>query len=72
MEYLEKQHETALIQRTFHRKEEYMEPATVITMQGTSLKWMSVKDMVHYADVRSRWWEQVAALVDELSGRPIM
>lgn len=50
------------------------ESAAVITIQGTSLRWVPVQEMVKHADMKNRrgkemWWAYVKDLVEALSGR---
>ena len=48
--------------------------AAVITIQGSSLRWVPVQEMVKHADMKNRrgkemWWADIKDLVEALSGR---
>lgn len=50
------------------------ESAAVITIQGSSLKWVPVQEMVKHADMKNRrgkamWWGDVKDWVEALAGR---
>lgn len=49
--------------------------AAMITIQGTSVKFASVQDVVQYADMKNRralnsWWRPYKDLAEELGGLP--
>ena len=51
------------------------ECAAVITIQGSSLKWVPVQEMVQQADMKNRrgksaWWSDVIQLTEDLAGKP--
>jgi 6-phosphofructokinase 1 len=53
----------------------YGECAAVITVQGTAIKWVPVKEMIEQADMKNRrgksaFWEDFKGLVEALVGRP--
>ncbi|KAH7907937.1 phosphofructokinase-domain-containing protein [Hygrophoropsis aurantiaca] len=48
--------------------------AAVITIQGSSIIWVPVRDMVEHADMANRrgktvWWDEIRGLVNDLVGR---
>ena len=48
--------------------------AAVITIQGSAVKWVPVKEMVEHADMVNRrgketWWKGIPTLVEALAGR---
>ena len=50
------------------------ESAAVITIQGSALKWVPVREMLEHADTESRrgvetWWAEIPALVEAMVGR---
>jgi 6-phosphofructokinase 1 len=51
------------------------ESAAVITIQGRTVKWVAVRDMVEQADMKNRrgktaWWDDIKRLVEALVARP--
>ena len=49
--------------------------AAIITIQGTSVQWVPVQDMVEHADMKNRrgktaWWDGHRELVEALVARP--
>lgn len=74
MSFIEKHHEQLLKQQT-RTKQAPPESAAVITVQGSSVQWVSVQDMAEHADMQNRrpksaWWEQHHDLVEALVARP--
>lgn len=74
MSFLEKHHEQLLKQQA-RSKQAPPESAAVITIQGTSVQWVSVQDMVDHADMKNRrgktaWWADMHQLVEALVARP--
>jgi len=74
MAFIEKHHE--LIHKQ-HSKGKHAGPETaaVITIQGSSIKWVPVQEMVQHADMKNRrgkdaWWGGVKELVEALVGLP--
>ncbi|KIL67557.1 hypothetical protein M378DRAFT_185625 [Amanita muscaria Koide BX008] len=50
------------------------ESAAVITIQGSAVKWVPVKEMLAHADTKNRrgketWWSEIPELVEALAGR---
>ncbi|KAI0749787.1 6-phosphofructokinase [Daedaleopsis nitida] len=74
MAFIEKHHEQLLKQPT-RTKQAPPESAAVITIQGTSVQWVPVQEMVEHADMKNRrgkhaWWEEFRELVEALVARP--
>ncbi|TFK92649.1 6-phosphofructokinase [Polyporus arcularius HHB13444] len=74
MNFVEKHHEQLLKQQS-RSKQAPPESAAIITVQGTSVEWVPVQDMVEHADMKNRrgkkaWWEGHRELVEALVGRP--
>ncbi|TBU48824.1 6-phosphofructokinase [Dichomitus squalens] len=74
MSFIEQQHQLLLKQQS-RTKQAPPESAAVITIQGTSVKWVPVQEMVEHADMKNRrgkhtWWEQHTELVEALVARP--
>lgn len=74
MVFIEKHHEALLKQ---HPKVRHAGPETaaVITIQGSTIKWVPVQEMVKHADMANRrgkhvWWEGMKELVEALVGLP--
>ncbi|KAA1467507.1 6-phosphofructokinase [Dentipellis sp. KUC8613] len=74
MSFLEKHNE---ILRKHHQRSKVItgESAAVITIQGSSVKWVPVEEMVAHADMKNRrgthtWWEGAKDLVEKLVARP--
>lgn len=72
MTFLEEGHETISGKKT---RQAPPETAAVITIQGNSLKWVPVNEMVKHADMENRrgksnWWAGIKDLVEQLSGKP--
>lgn len=74
MAFIEKQHE--LIQKQPGKvKVAGGETAAVITIQGSTIKWVPVQEMVEHADMKNRrgkkaWWADLKGLVESLAGLP--
>ena len=73
MAFVEKHHELLLKQQS-RSKQAPPESAAVITIQGTSVQWVPVQDMVEHADMENRrgkttWWEGYKELAETLGGR---
>ena len=73
MAFLE-EHHAALQAQPPKVRQAPSESAAVITIQGTSLRWVPVQEMVKHADMKNRrgkemWWAYVKDLVEALSGR---
>ncbi|EIW57587.1 6-phosphofructokinase [Trametes versicolor FP-101664 SS1] len=74
MAFIERHHQELLKQQT-RTKQASPESAAVITIQGTSVQWVAVQDMVEHADMKNRrgkhsWWEGQRELVEALVARP--
>ncbi len=74
MNFIEKHHEQLLKQQS-RTKQAPPESAAVITIQGTSVQWVPVQDMVAHADMKNRrglhaWWDDFHELVEALVARP--
>jgi 6-phosphofructokinase 1 len=70
MAFIEKQHE--IIQK---HKIAGPQSAAVITIQGSSILWVPVLEMVPQADFKNRkgkklWWLELKELQEQLAGRP--
>ena len=73
MAFIEKQHEILSEQSKTRTAEP--ESAAVITIQGSSIKWVPVLEMAQQADMvnrrgKSAWWHDFAPLVETLAGKP--
>lgn len=74
MTFIEKQHD--IIQKqTGKNKHAGSESAAIITIQGSSIKWVPVKEMLEHADIKNRrgktqWWSGYKGLVESLAGLP--
>ena len=73
MAFIEKHHEL-LLKQHMRTKQAPPESAAVITIQGTSVQWVPVQDMVEHADMKNRrgkktWWEELIPMVRMLGGR---
>lgn len=49
--------------------------AAIITIQGSSIKWVPVKEMLEHADLKNRrgktqWWTEYKGLAEALAGLP--
>lgn len=71
MTFLEQGHEELSRQKT---RQAPPEMAAVITIQGTTLKWVPVEEMVRHADMGNRrgktnWWAGIKDLVEQLAGK---
>ncbi|EGO24314.1 hypothetical protein SERLADRAFT_361445 [Serpula lacrymans var. lacrymans S7.9] len=74
MAFLERYHDE-LQKQPSKVKQAEPESAAVITIQGSTIKWVPVKDMVQHADMKNRrgktaWWGDIKDLVEALVGRP--
>ncbi|KAL7279222.1 hypothetical protein ACG7TL_007062 [Trametes sanguinea] len=74
MAFLERHHQE-LLKQPAKSKQASPESAAVITIQGTSVKWVQVQDMVEHADMKNRrgkhsWWDNYRELVEALVARP--
>ncbi|KAI0787640.1 6-phosphofructokinase [Fomes fomentarius] len=74
MNFIEMHHEQLLKQQS-RTKQAPPESAAVITIQGTSVQWVPVQDMVVHADMKNRrglhaWWDNFHQLVEALVARP--
>lgn len=74
MAFIEKQSES-IARMAPKARISYGESAAVITIQGTTVSWVAVKDMVGQADMKNRrgknaWWEEHKILVEALAARP--
>ncbi|KIK63134.1 hypothetical protein GYMLUDRAFT_84111 [Collybiopsis luxurians FD-317 M1] len=74
MAFIEREHVKLLSQpsRTRHATPD---SAAIITIQSSSLKWVSVQEMVAHADMENRrgknpWWSGLKELAETLAGRP--
>lgn len=72
MAFIEKHHE-AIHSQTSKVKQAPPESAAVITIQGSSIKWVPVQEMVQHADMKNRrgkvaWWGGIKELVEDLVG----
>jgi 6-phosphofructokinase 1 len=76
MAFIEKHHD--IIHQQRHKpRHASPESASVITIQGSSIIWVPVRDMVQHADMKNRrgkhaWWEaaKIKDLVEALVGYP--
>jgi 6-phosphofructokinase 1 len=74
MDFIEKHHESIHNQRA-KVKHAGPETAAVITIQGSTIKWVPVQEMVQHADMKNRrgkhaWWGDYKDLVEALVGVP--
>ncbi|OSX57768.1 hypothetical protein POSPLADRAFT_1185736 [Postia placenta MAD-698-R-SB12] len=74
MAFMEKHHQELLRQSPRARQASY-ESAAVITIQGSTVKWVPVQEMVAHADMQNRRgkdapWEKYQDLVEQLVARP--
>lgn len=74
MAFIEKQHEAIHSQQS-KVKQAGPETAAVITIQGSTVKWVPVQEMVKHADMKNRrgknaWWGGIKELVEALVGLP--
>ncbi|KAH9945161.1 6-phosphofructokinase [Epithele typhae] len=74
MAFMEEHHQAIQKQHT-RSKQAPPESAAVITIQGTSVTWVPVTDMVEHADMKNRrgthaWWDQHQELVEAMVARP--
>lgn len=74
MSFIEHHHEQ-LLKQSGRTKQASAESASIITIQGTSVQWVSVQDMVEHADMKNRrgknaWWDGYRELVEALVARP--
>ncbi|OSD06602.1 6-phosphofructokinase [Trametes coccinea BRFM310] len=74
MAFLERHHQE-LLKQSAKSKQASPESAAVITIQGTSVKWVQVQDIVEHADMKNRrgkhsWWDNYRELVEALVARP--
>ncbi|KAH9838257.1 6-phosphofructokinase [Rhodofomes roseus] len=72
MSFVEEHHQALL--RQHGKKHAPPESAAVITIQGTTIKWVPVTEMVAHADMQNRrgkhaWWEPYQDLVETLVAR---
>lgn len=72
MAFIEKHHE-AINNQSSKVKQAPPESAAVITIQGSTIKWVPVQDMVQHADMKNRrgrvaWWNGIKDLVEDLVG----
>ena len=64
-----------LLKQPSRTKQAPPESAAIITIQGTSVQWVPVQEMVKHADMKNRrgthsWWEEHTQLVEALVARP--
>ena len=74
MSFIEQHHEQ-LPKQPSRTKQAPPESAAIITIQGTSVQWVPVQEMVKHADMKNRrgthsWWEEHTQLVEALVARP--
>ena len=74
MAFIERQHELLRKQPAKSRVARG-ESAAVITIQGSSVQWVPVQEMVAHADMKNRrgkhtWWEGMKGTVESLVARP--
>lgn len=74
MSFIEQHHQQLLKQQS-RSKQAPPESAAIITIQGTSVQWVPVQDMVEHADMKNRrgktaWWDGHRELVEALVARP--
>ncbi|KZT73003.1 6-phosphofructokinase [Daedalea quercina L-15889] len=72
MSFMEEHHQALL--RQHGRKQAPPESAAVVTIQGSSVKWVPVTEMVKHADMQNRrgkevWWAPYTELVETLVAR---
>ncbi|KAI0309918.1 phosphofructokinase domain-containing protein [Amylostereum chailletii] len=74
MAFIEEQH-GVLEKQSPRARQAGAESAAVITIQGSSVQWVPVQEMVGHADMKNRrgkhaWWEGVKELIESLVARP--
>lgn len=74
MTFIEKQHEI-IHKQTTKNKHAAPDSAAIITIQGSSIKWVPVQEMLEHADIKNRrgktqWWSELKDLVESLAGLP--
>jgi len=74
MAFIEKHHGELIKQNTKSRQAP-PESAAVIAVQGTTIKWVPVQEIVPHADMQNRrgkdaWWESYHELVEAMVARP--
>ena len=72
MAFIEKHH-AAIHNQSSKMKQAPPESAAVITIQGSTIKWVPVQEMVQHADMKNRrgkvaWWGGIKDLVEDLVG----
>ena len=73
MAYMEKHH-AELLKQDGRMKQAAPESAAVITIQGSTVKWVPVQEMVPHADMENRrgvheYWRPITDLVEDLVAR---
>ena len=68
-------HHASLVTQPVKSRQACPESAAVITIQGSTVKWVPVQDMVEQADMKNRrgknaWWDVHHDLVEALVARP--
>lgn len=74
MSFVEQQH-NAIMRQTARPRSAPPESAAVITIQGSSVKWVPVLEMVEHADIPNRRgkheaWRDIIGLIEALVARP--
>ena len=74
MAFIEQEHD-ALNRLPAKERVTHMTSSSVITIQGTSIEWVPVQEMVAHVDMQNRrgktaWWMGLKELVEVLAGRP--
>ncbi|KII89933.1 hypothetical protein PLICRDRAFT_91074 [Plicaturopsis crispa FD-325 SS-3] len=69
------EHHAVLQKQQHHARRATPESAAVITVQGSGVVWVPVREMVNHADMKNRrgknqWWTGMKDLVESLVGRP--
>ncbi|KAF9524827.1 6-phosphofructokinase [Crepidotus variabilis] len=75
MAFIEQHHELLAKQGPAKSRQAIPESAAIITIQGSSVQWVPVQEMVPHADMKNRrgktnWWAGVKDLVEQLAGKP--
>ncbi|KAL6302392.1 6-phosphofructokinase [Sparassis latifolia] len=74
MAFIEQYHKE-LLKQPVKTRQAPPESAAVITVQGSTVKWMPVEEMVEHADMKNRrgktaFWDELTDLVEALVARP--
>ena len=74
MAFMEEYHQQ-LVKQPVRSRQAPPESAATITIQGSTIKWVSAADMVEHADMKNRrgrneWWRAHTELIEALVARP--